>query len=88
MFENYLSIFRIQAPVAPPVRQKKISFDDSTMTKKFDVNGDVSEIPSFATLPRKKKLVNGGVINNAPVQSTTQVTWMKEVAQKGGFRLV
>ena len=68
-----------------PVRQKKISFDDSSMTKVTD-KGDSSSIPSFATLPRKKKLVNSNSTNSmpaAPVQSSTQVTWMKEVAQKG-----
>ena len=68
-----------------PVRQKKISFDDSSMTKVSD-KGDASSIPSFATLPRKKKLVNSNSTNSmaaAPVQSSTQVTWMKEVAQKG-----
>ena len=68
-----------------PVRQKKISFDDSSMTKVTD-NEDSSSIPSFATLPRKKKLVNSNSANSmpaAPVQSSTQVTWMKEVAQKG-----
>lgn len=38
-------------------------------------------IPSFATLPRKKKLVSKPMAG--PTQAAPQVTWMKDVAQKG-----
>lgn len=63
-------------------KPKKISFDDSSMTKSKTKDNEEA-IPSFATLPRKKKLRNNTKVNTPSTPTTSQVTWMKDVAQKG-----
>ncbi|KAF6019721.1 hypothetical protein EB796_021949 [Bugula neritina] len=62
-------------------KPKKISFDDSSMTKSKTKDNEEA-IPSFATLPRKKKLRNNTKVNTPSTPTTSQVTWMKDVAQK------
>lgn len=80
---NFFLLHRI----LEPVKEKRISFDDSSMHK--HLNGEKTNpndsIPSFATLPRKKKLGSGTTSNAAPSPPAAQVTWMKEVAQKGSL---
>ena len=49
-------------------------------------NKSEDQVPSFATLPRKKKL--SGNATSGTAQSAPQVTWMKEVAQKGVFLVI
>ena len=71
-----------------PAKPKKISFDDSSLVTCIDDKQNKSEdqVPSFATLPRKKKL--SGNATSGTAQSAPQVTWMKEVAQKGVFLVI
>lgn len=71
--------------VREPVKGKKISFDDLAMADYMDTEKTTTNntVPSFATLPRKKKLVSNPTTG---AQSVPQVTWMKEVAQKGTYK--
>lgn len=68
--------------LAEPERLKKISFDDS-MTKRISKQEQTT--PSFATLPRKKKLAKSNDTAAAQTPVPAQTDWMKAVAQKGNF---
>ncbi|XP_067950187.1 uncharacterized protein [Watersipora subatra] len=72
-----------QSRIFETTKEKKISFDDSSLHKEHHSARTESgnEVPSFATLPRKKKQAGSSNGDRAPV--APQVTWMKEVAQKG-----
>lgn len=69
--------------------EQKTSLDDLNITKDKKLSKDSpsstdQSTPSYATLPRKKKLVmSDSHETKSPSHSTTHVTWMKDIVQKG-----
>lgn len=73
-------------PVRPVISDnRKISLDDSSMLRSNKSSQNKEETaPSFATLPRKKKLnKSSDSPSKVPTPAVVHVTWMKDLAQQG-----